>query len=135
VDLIRPASGWNLERLKLWLDALVSGDYEQGSGLLKGVDGRYCCLGVAAEVCEKNGGPKQSSMNVGFPDKQINDWFGDWLAGGFDTTAEAEEPGYTTPVAMNDQEGKSFRYIAAVMARKYGIEGFPFPQEVTDDAA
>lgn len=36
---------------KKWLKALRSGEYQQGIGELKSIDGKYCCLGVAAEVC------------------------------------------------------------------------------------
>lgn len=33
-----------------WLEALRGGKYEQGTGLLKNDEGRYCCLGVLCEV-------------------------------------------------------------------------------------
>ncbi len=32
-----------------WVDALRSGQYKQGKGCLR-EDGRYCCLGVLAEI-------------------------------------------------------------------------------------
>lgn len=35
---------------KLWLEALRSGEYEQGRTVLCSEDGRWCCLGVAADV-------------------------------------------------------------------------------------
>ena len=38
---------------KIWLDALRSGEYEQGEGILHEiVDGKesFCCLGVAAKI-------------------------------------------------------------------------------------
>lgn len=37
---------------KIWVDALRSGKYEQGQTYLKNVEGKYCCLGVLAEVAE-----------------------------------------------------------------------------------
>lgn len=40
----------------LWVDALRSGEYEQGEGVLA-EDGRYCCLGVLCEVAIKDGVP------------------------------------------------------------------------------
>lgn len=34
-----------------WITALRSGEYQQGTGRLKGLDGKYCCLGVLANIC------------------------------------------------------------------------------------
>lgn len=34
----------------IWVEALESGKYPQGTAQLKSYDGRYCCLGVAREV-------------------------------------------------------------------------------------
>lgn len=33
-----------------WTDALLSGDFNQGGGFLKTMQGDYCCLGVGCEV-------------------------------------------------------------------------------------
>jgi len=39
-----------VQRVKdLWVKALRSGDYEQGKGALKGLNG-YCCLGVLCDL-------------------------------------------------------------------------------------
>lgn len=35
---------------KLWVDALRSGNYEQGQGFLRTTDNKYCCLGVLCDV-------------------------------------------------------------------------------------
>lgn len=40
----------NQQQKDAWLAALRSGRYRQGRGQLR-KNGRYCCLGVAAEVC------------------------------------------------------------------------------------
>lgn len=49
----------NKERLKLGVDALRSGQYEQARGSLMNVapDGQksYCCLGVLCDIAVKNG--------------------------------------------------------------------------------
>lgn len=37
-----------------WLEALRSGEYEQGTGYLS-VDGKFCCLGVLCDLAEKEG--------------------------------------------------------------------------------
>ena len=40
------------ELKKLWADALRSGKYTQGySNLKNSSNGRYCCMGVLAEIC------------------------------------------------------------------------------------
>jgi len=33
-----------------WVKALRSGDYKQGTGVLRSSDNRFCCLGVLCEV-------------------------------------------------------------------------------------
>lgn len=33
-----------------WVEALRSGKYEQGKGMLKTGDGNFCCLGVLADI-------------------------------------------------------------------------------------
>lgn len=46
-------SPMNPEVKALWLNALRSGEYQQGTGKLKqtyGGDQRYCCLGVLCDL-------------------------------------------------------------------------------------
>ena len=38
-----------------WLDALRSGDYEQGTMRLRSRNDRFCCLGVLCDIAEKEG--------------------------------------------------------------------------------
>ena len=33
-----------------WLEALRSDEFDQGTGMLKSYDGKYCCLGVLCEL-------------------------------------------------------------------------------------
>lgn len=42
----------NQEVKKLWVEALVSGEYKQAKGLLRRESG-YCCLGVLCDIYEK----------------------------------------------------------------------------------
>jgi hypothetical protein len=44
----------NQENMRLFIRALESGAYEQGTGALSR-DGKLCCLGVACETARKNG--------------------------------------------------------------------------------
>lgn len=40
----------NPEDKRLWVEALRSGKYAQGTEVLRSKDGKYCCLGVACVV-------------------------------------------------------------------------------------
>ena len=77
------------EYTQKWLDALRSGEYEQGTEHLY-KDGKYCCLGVALEV-----------MN-GFPTG-----YGDLT-----TKLRTDLDERSALIKMNDQQGKSFPEIA-----------------------
>lgn len=50
-------TGTRDEAFKLWTDALRSGEYEKGIGMLNS-GGKFCCLGVLCEVLgvDNNGG-------------------------------------------------------------------------------
>ena len=39
-----------------WIDALKSGEYQQGRERLKTKDGKYCCLGVLCDIYSKETG-------------------------------------------------------------------------------
>jgi hypothetical protein len=48
----------NKANVRLWVDALRSGEFQQGTGALHNTEtGGYCCLGVACEVAYRNGVP------------------------------------------------------------------------------
>ncbi len=38
-----------------WVEALRSGEYEQGNGVLRSVNDKFCCLGVLFDVMVKEG--------------------------------------------------------------------------------
>lgn len=40
---------------KRWVDALRSGEYEQGTGGLRSTADKFCCLGVLTDPCIKEG--------------------------------------------------------------------------------
>jgi len=82
----------NADAKRLWVEALRSGDYQQGQGALSTLssDGggtRFCCLGVACEVAIANGVPVEkkstpsgsfSSYNahVSFLPPAVAEWLG-----------------------------------------------------------
>lgn len=58
-----PKSEVNVEALRKWVLALVSGEYKQGKGVLRRGD-KYCCLGVACEIFKDEVGLKEDGQPV-----------------------------------------------------------------------
>jgi hypothetical protein len=54
-------------RIRKWLTALRSGDYTQGTGVLRNKDNCFCCLGVAIDIFNKD---------TGFGEWQVNEHHG-----------------------------------------------------------
>lgn len=52
-ELFRPLTQLHIERIREWVEALKSGGYKQGRGLLKCGE-NYCCLGVASDIFIKS---------------------------------------------------------------------------------
>lgn len=48
-----------------WVDALRGGQYEQGRGLLRTQGGKYCCLGVLADIAGASWQPMPASETDG----------------------------------------------------------------------
>lgn len=48
----------NSDIKKLWIAALLSGEYTQGRKVLRGADDTYCCLGVLCDLHRKAVGGK-----------------------------------------------------------------------------
>lgn len=114
----------NLERLRQWIEALRSGEFEQRAGTLKRrkVDGsgyRHCCLGVLCEVAMRDGVALTTTVTasgaIAFdhchwaPPPAVNEWLGistDMikLVGPDGTRAE--------PIVANDAKRWTFDEIA-----------------------
>jgi hypothetical protein len=108
----------------LWLTALKSGKYKQGTHTLKRVNENgteHCCLGVLCEIAVAVGvvsehyEPAEDEASViyeygndmfGYPPKVIRDW------------ADLEECDATTLASRNDQ-GHSFEAIAEYISANY----------------
>jgi hypothetical protein len=58
-----------LEQMKknrrLWVEALRSGKYKQGTGRLRSADNKYCCLGVLSTIAKCKWMKHKSSYSVG----------------------------------------------------------------------
>jgi len=113
------------KRIKaLWIDALKSGDFKQGKGRLKALDGdgevAYCCLGVLCEIAsqedqgsfsDKHGLSKdvyffntgEDVYTTSFPEPNTLEWAG-----------LANSDAWNL-VDLNDGGGKTFEDIADVI--------------------
>lgn len=119
----------HLERIRLWIEALRSGEYKQERGSLRYTD-HYCCLGVACDVFLKKVGVGEWIMNgygslfklmghstgVSWPDA-VRDWFGLCLAD------ESVLVDGKNPMYANDSLEWTFEQIADALERRY------FPKE------
>lgn len=136
----------NRERIKLWVEALRSGDYRQGrKALMSADDGGYCCLGVACCVYAdhhkeagwfENRGNNVFSTDVAKYGKSIDtgritsysvlpsdvmDWFGlpdldPALIEEESSYSEMEEIGAAT---LNDDQEWDFNEIADAIEKKF----------------
>lgn len=129
----------NKKRLRLWLDALRSGDYQQGSGSLRPSQDAYCCLGVLCDVYQRETGNGEFDVDrQGFfaagefdeacPPRAVLDWIGcDDLDGDFLVTPD-ECDKKKNVVALNDGhfcEKRSFAEIADLLENEHLKEEAP----------
>lgn len=93
-----------------WLNALRSDKFKQGQGALC-EHGRYCCLGVLAEVTgHLNDGPKSRGLPVQTDDGEIAPFCG--------LTRATQEK----LIEMNDEHDLSFKEIASYISRNVKAE-------------
>lgn len=134
----------NKERLKLGLDALRSGEYQQCTGTLLHVDDEgnksYCCLGVLTDVAIRNGlegvrevvDPGREGFKISDDQKRsgvegdhayallphaVKDWYGFESIGPsvtVDNDVEFDELTY-----LNDNMGWNFSQIADAIEATY----------------
>lgn len=102
----------NKEAMQLWANALRSGEYAQGNGVLARADHdgvvRYCCLGVLCEVAisagldiqvKNTGGTRFFDDAELMPPESVNDW------AGFATDSDYQVP---IPDGFDPEEGSVF---------------------------
>ena len=103
---------------KKWLEALRSGKYKQGGGMLRSQNDEFCCLGVACEVigleavitdpssdCHSYGAERSG----GYAPREVREALRLYSASGFPHGAST--PGLRPLADMND-EGQTFAEIA-----------------------
>ena len=108
------------DNAKKWVEALRSGQYRQGKGVLNNRD-TYCCLGVACEVAVKN-----KVLDVQYEDypnfnykvydgykTQLPPSVMEWL--GVRTPMGAYKKPYTSLAILNDYDNYTFDMIANVI--------------------
>lgn len=117
--------GPNKERLLLWVEALESGNYQQGRGHLRYTDEEteqttHCCLGVAAEVCERNGGAKFVNPGGAFLHFEAQEWYGLGRYA-YNPNLETEDGDLLSATTLNDSKGFDFPTIAAAIRRTFDL--------------
>lgn len=118
---------------KKWVEALRSGDYEQGQERLVR-DGKYCCLGVLCDLAEQEGvvvrrtGGLFQDPNYAYDDssivlpKVVQKWAGlkDGMFKGEKSHGEAPHvtiSGEVRPLSDHNDNGKDFIVIADAIER------------------
>ncbi len=102
------------EPQKLWIRALRSGEYKQGSSFLKTIHG-HCCLGVACEVAIQGGihinvKSEEHYFRFGGHTGAVPDIVKEWI-GLKESQGQFGPQDHQTLAAMND-DGKTFAEIA-----------------------
>lgn len=143
----------NLERIKLWVEALESRAFLQTTNQLRSEkmsDGtfRYCCLGIAtqvyAEACNvpnvwwKDHDPKEGD-DFSYLPVEVSQWFGfeevdpsiAMAPVGDGSDGEAPELRMHTASELNDDKGYTFAQIAALVRTRFGLDPAP---ETDNDA-
>lgn len=111
--------------LHLLIQALRSGEYQQGSGYLC-ENGRHCCLGVATEVAIKHGVSVSRGQRPHYPGivsydgaylyvpVSVQAWYG------FLDHSGERQSGAASMDVMNDSQEMTFDQIAAVLENNPG---------------
>jgi hypothetical protein len=119
----------------LWVEALRSGEFKQGTGELKNSDNAYCCLGVLCEIYSKEmkrmkkKAPKFEEDNSylnkqGVLPEEVMKWSGmnseeGSLNNSYKIKANLKNStSYSYLITLND-DGASFKRIAQIIEKEY----------------
>lgn len=111
-----------------WLEALRSGEYEQGTGKLQSREGEFCCLGVLCDLAVKAGviPPPEADEESGsyhygedaafaLPPEEVLAWAG-LEQPSPEVAVEGTDGRWTYElVTLNDNDGYTFAEIATVV--------------------
>lgn len=103
-----------------WVDALRSGNYEQGRNALRSSNNEYCCLGVLCDLAVKEGVAQERLLTYGSVSNYYYDGANALLPGSVIKWAGLDYPAVSVvyndkPVwlnALNDAKGLTFDEIA-----------------------
>jgi len=116
----------NKEVAKLWVDALRSGEYKQGTGKLAR-RGEFCCLGVLCELAIKNGidlkvgkyGHWDDIITYNGADISLPDVVKEWA--GMNSTSGVYGDQSGEHLSDQNDRGKSFLQIADLIEEKVEV--------------
>jgi hypothetical protein len=121
-----------------WVAALRSGEYKQGMGMLKTLDGEYCCLGVLCDLAHKAGatnlvtsvseihgtiegygyGPSDNIMSDDVMTGELPEDVQAWAGLEECNPAVKDSVGHgVSLISLNDSEGHTFEQIADAIER------------------
>lgn len=128
----------NKPRVKLLVDALRSGEFQQGQNMLRTPDDKYCCLGVACEVARLNGiGIDWQEKNTGCDcetcqqlnwrfdgtgealGRNVADWYGFDVNDRVSIDVKIGTGEDITMIRANDDLGWDFQKIADALEDRY----------------
>lgn len=129
----------NVKNVEKWKEALLSGKYKQGVGVLRTPEDKYCCLGVACDISglgewrrQDNGDEwdyvvtEKDYSDTVMP-KAVQKWLGlHDVTGVFemrDPDCYCEDEGYlhVVSLAYENDKGKSFKEIVDIINTYAGI--------------
>lgn len=107
---------------KLWVEALRSGKYQQGTGQLRNEYNRFCCLGVLCnlhaqahpKIAKRQTNPESYLGESWFTPSDVIEW-----AGLAHPNPRLLYENYDWPLSvLNDREGLSFKRIATLIEKQ-----------------
>lgn len=101
----------NQEIKQKWLEALRSGRYKQGTGVLRRVKEEYCCLGVLCDVVSPVGWDREM-LNSHYYYSYDSEYETTDLPPALKTLVCITEDDAAHLISMNDSKGYTFDQIA-----------------------
>lgn len=104
-----------------WLEALRSGEYEQGQDALRSVDDKFCCLGVLTDICIKgtSDAPPWEAGKWYFASQGQNSYLPEWVAELTGVEFRGEIPDMPESLSKLNDRGVTFEEIANIIEEKF----------------
>lgn len=108
----------NKEVANLWIEALRSGKYKQGTGSLQSLD-KYCCLGVLCDICpypiNRNWDNKEISGKSLITQYNVKNWSGIGSLNG----KYYDSQNSCVNLATDNDSGSTFSEIADIIEKNW----------------